>query len=84
MTVTHAAYLFVTHDGPPPLRDMLEDLDVLALLLAALGHDLGHPGTTNAFQARPRPLPPCYALFSPSSFCVRTALSCAPPLILPR
>ena len=32
--------------APPPLGP----LDVLALLLAALCHDLEHPGTTNAFQ----------------------------------
>jgi hypothetical protein len=32
--------------APPPLGH----LDVLALLLSALCHDLEHPGTTNAFQ----------------------------------
>ena len=29
---------------------LLTDLDCLALLLAAMCHDLEHPGTTNAFQ----------------------------------
>jgi cAMP-specific phosphodiesterase 4 len=49
-TVMHTAWLFVAE--APSLRDrgLLRDLDVLALLLAALCHDLEHPGTTNAFQ----------------------------------
>jgi len=45
--VTHTAWLFLRHD---PLRKLLEDLDCLALLFAAICHDAEHPGTTNAFQ----------------------------------
>ena len=46
--VFHTAWLFLFHDRD--LREKLEELDVLALLLSAICHDLGHPGTTNAFQ----------------------------------
>ncbi len=46
--MTHAAWLFLADSS---LRQRaLADLDCLALLLAALCHDLEHPGTTNAFQ----------------------------------
>ena len=31
-------------------RALLGELDVLAALLAALGHDVGHPGHNNAFE----------------------------------
>ena len=46
--VTVTAYRFVHHSAT--CRHALEDVDVLALLLAAMCHDLEHPGTTNAFQ----------------------------------
>ena len=36
--------------GSNRLREMLDSVDRLALLLAAMCHDLEHPGTTNAFQ----------------------------------
>ena len=42
-----AGHLMTASPGAPP---PLGPLDVLALLLAALCHDLEHPGTTNAFQ----------------------------------
>ena len=42
-----AGHLMTPSPGAPP---PLGPLDVLALLLAALCHDLEHPGTTNAFQ----------------------------------
>ena len=48
--VTHASALLVTQSG---LRArVLTDLDVLALLLSALCHDLEHPGLTNGFLSR--------------------------------
>ena len=46
--VTATAYRFVMHSST--CRSALEDIDVLALLLSAMCHDLEHPGTTNAFQ----------------------------------
>jgi hypothetical protein len=47
-TVTITAWRFL--DLAPAAADALEDLGVLSLLLAAICHDLDHPGTTNAFQ----------------------------------
>ena len=44
--VTAAAWRFL--DAAPEL--LPEPLDQLALLVAALCHDVGHPGTTNAYQ----------------------------------
>jgi hypothetical protein len=37
-------------DAAPAVADALTELGVLSLLLAAICHDLEHPGTTNAFQ----------------------------------
>ena len=33
------------------LKNGLEDLDILALLVAAICHDMNHPGLNNTFQA---------------------------------
>jgi hypothetical protein len=33
-----------------PMQAYLTELEVLAILLAAIIHDVDHPGTTNAFQ----------------------------------
>jgi len=33
------------------LKNSLEDLDILALLVAAICHDMNHPGLNNTFQA---------------------------------
>jgi hypothetical protein len=52
-SVAHATWRLLDDEGAPdapPLRSRLEPLDCLSLLLAALCHDLEHPGTTNAFQ----------------------------------
>jgi hypothetical protein len=46
--VTHAAWRFLA--ASPRLRARLRDRDALALLLAALCHDVGHAGRTNAFH----------------------------------
>jgi len=43
----HATFLLL--DGPTA-SDLLPAEDVLALLLAALGHDADHPGNSNGFQ----------------------------------
>lgn len=32
------------------IGDILKPMDVLALLVAAIGHDVGHPGLTNAYM----------------------------------
>lgn len=32
------------------LKDLLRPIDVLALLMASLGHDVGHPGVNNCFM----------------------------------
>ena len=47
-TVTHVAWRFLDRDDMQ--RYGLKPLDKLALLLAALCHDLEHPGKTNAFM----------------------------------
>lgn len=37
------------------IGDILRPMDVLALLVAAIGHDIGHPGLTNAYMVSSRP-----------------------------
>jgi hypothetical protein len=37
-------------DAPGRIGDILRPLDVFALLIAAIGHDVGHPGLTNAYM----------------------------------
>lgn len=49
-TVTHVSWRLMATS--PRLRELTRSIDRLALLLAALCHDLDHPGVTNAFQAR--------------------------------
>lgn len=38
--------------GHPALPPLLNPLQTLGLLVAALGHDVGHPGVTNAFMIK--------------------------------
>ena len=45
--VAHQCWLFVRDEA---MRGLMEDIDLLALLLAAICHDMEHPGTTNSFQ----------------------------------
>ena len=45
--VAHQCWLFARDEA---MRGLMEDVDLLALLLAAICHDLEHPGTTNSFQ----------------------------------
>lgn len=32
------------------LKNLLRPVDILALLMASLGHDVGHPGVNNGFM----------------------------------
>ncbi|EQC39543.1 hypothetical protein, variant [Saprolegnia diclina VS20] len=45
-SVTHLTYFLLAADRLPDVNE----LDALGVLLAALGHDLGHPGNDNAFE----------------------------------
>lgn len=45
--VTQMAYSLIHQTG---MKDKLKPLDHLILLISALGHDLDHPGTNNAYQ----------------------------------
>lgn len=39
--------------GTRRAREVLRPQDVLAVLVAAMGHDVGHPGLSNAFMVSP-------------------------------
>ena len=39
-------------EGRKRLTDVLRNRDVFAICLAAIGHDVGHPGNSNAFMVR--------------------------------
>ena len=36
------------------MGELLPPMDVFALMVAAIGHDVGHPGLSNAYMVRPR------------------------------
>ena len=46
--VTHSVYIFFTHSNAEKIAKT-NVLDLLSIIIAALGHDLGHPGLNNAF-----------------------------------
>jgi len=46
--VAQMAYAFI---WMLQLKNNLEDLDILALMVAAIAHDMNHPGLNNTFQA---------------------------------
>jgi hypothetical protein len=71
--IMHACWLFLTDLSVR--NGLLEEIDCLALLLAAVCHDLEHPGTTNAFQARARF---CHAARAPARPRARALLPCCP------
>lgn len=52
-TVTHIAYLFLLNSGLRR-KGLLHDCDCLALLLAAICHDLEHTGVTNSYHVNTR------------------------------
>lgn len=35
-----------------PVRDIIRPCDIFALLMASIGHDVGHPGVNNIFLVR--------------------------------
>lgn len=37
---------------PGRIGDIMRPMDVFALLVAAIGHDVGHPGLSNAYMVR--------------------------------
>jgi hypothetical protein len=46
-------YMFLSHiDGPQ--RAIFEDIDIFAVMVGALGHDLGHPGVNSLFLINTR------------------------------
>ena len=47
--VTHSVYIFFTHSNAEKLAKT-NVIDLLSIIIAALGHDIGHPGLTNAFH----------------------------------
>ena len=52
-TVTHVAYLFLQNSSLRR-KQLLQDCDCLALMLAAICHDLEHTGLTNSFHVNTR------------------------------
>ena len=47
--VTQSSYIFFTHSNAEKLAKT-NVIDLLSIIIAALGHDIGHPGLTNAFH----------------------------------
>jgi GAF domain-containing protein len=49
-SVLHFSYLILRHNKANSHADILDSLDVLALLISALAHDVAHTGRTNQFE----------------------------------
>ena len=47
--VTHSLYIFFTHSNAEKVAKT-NVLDLLSIIIAALGHDIAHPGLTNTFH----------------------------------
>ena len=47
--VTQSVYIFFTHSNAEKLAKT-NVIDLLSIIIAALGHDIGHPGLTNTFH----------------------------------
>lgn len=52
--------------GTRRAREAMRPQDVFAVLVAAMGHDVGHPGLSNAFMVSTFPLDPIQAAIMPS------------------
>jgi hypothetical protein len=44
--IMHSCYIIVTKTS---VREYLEDIDILSMMIGALGHDLDHPGFNNVY-----------------------------------
>ena len=49
--IMHMCYIIVKKTD---IRDYIDDVDVLSLLIGALGHDVDHPGVNNIFFVKLR------------------------------
>jgi hypothetical protein len=49
LDVCQTAFVYISHTNISDIL-FLNDLDILSIFLSTLMHDLGHPGTNNAFQ----------------------------------
>ena len=47
--VTQSSYLFLTHSNAEKVAKT-NIIDILSIIIAGLGHDLGHPGLTNMYH----------------------------------
>ncbi len=47
--VTQSSYLFLTHSNAEKVAKT-NVIDILSIIIAGLGHDLGHPGLTNMYH----------------------------------
>ena len=44
--IVHMTYIIISQTK---IRTIIDDIDVLSVMVAALGHDTGHPGLNNVF-----------------------------------
>ncbi len=44
--IMHMTYIVLTQTK---MRSLIEDIDVLSVIIGALGHDIDHPGVNNVF-----------------------------------
>ncbi len=47
--VTQSAYIYITHSNAEKIAKT-NVIDILSIIIASLGHDLGHPGLTNMYH----------------------------------
>lgn len=47
------------------IKDLFQPLDIFALLMASIGHDVGHPGVNNSFMVKKNII--IFSLFSANS-----------------